>query len=274
MSVWERLQNVDRRIIYVILAGVVFLALLKPMGLPIQISAETQKAYDKLESIPNGSIIWFSADFSASSGTELLPTMRAAMIQAFRKDLRIVCGAMWNEGGNLADRVWRMVSPMFPDKKYGVDFVNIGFRPGQAVWLESMVTDANAGALGQDHFGKPLADLPLMAEFKSLKDAKLIFDFISGDPGEKEYMARVAGPYSIPLVVSCVSVTVPEAMTFVQSGQVQGLVGGMAGAAQYEVLARAPGTAVSGMDAQSLAHIVVIAFIVLGNIGYLATKKK
>jgi hypothetical protein len=35
-----------------------------------------------------------------------------------------------------------------------------------------------------------------------------------------------------------------------------------------------PGTAMRGMDAQSLGHIAIIVFIVLGNILYFASRKK
>ena len=45
-------------------------------------------------------------------------------------------------------------------------------------------------------------------------------------------------------------------------------MGGMKGAAEYELLVNAPGAAVQGMDAQSLGHIVILVFIILGNLGY------
>jgi hypothetical protein len=42
----------------------------------------------------------------------------------------------------------------------------------------------------------------------------------------------------------------------------------MPGAAEYEALIGVPGIGTSGMDAQSVAHLVIVLFIVLGNIGY------
>jgi len=84
----------------------------------------------------------------------------------------------------------------------------------------------------------------------------------------------VTGPNNIPLVDSCVSVSVPEAMPLVQSGQLFGLVAGMKGAAEYEVLVNKPGSATAGMDAQSFSHALIIVFMILGNIGYLVTRNK
>jgi hypothetical protein len=35
-----------------------------------------------------------------------------------------------------------------------------------------------------------------------------------------------------------------------------------------------PGRATAGMDAQSLAHVVILVFIVLGNVAYLTRKNR
>jgi hypothetical protein len=51
-----------------------------------------------------------------------------------------------------------------------------------------------------------------------------------------------------------------------QSGQLKGLLGGMAGAAEYEKLRGEKGKATKGMDAQSLAHAFIALCIIAGNI--------
>jgi hypothetical protein len=113
-----------------------------------------------------------------------------------------------------------------------------------------------------------------MKEFPNLKSAKMIFIFCTGTPGEREYIKHVTGPFNVPLADSCVSVSVPEAMPLVQSGQLLGLVAGMKGAAEYEVLVQKPGSATAGMDAQSFSHGLIIIFMILGNIGYFLTRNK
>ena len=42
----------------------------------------------------------------------------------------------------------------------------------------------------------------------------------------------------------------------------------MRGAAEYEKLIGILGTATTGMQAQSIVHILIIALVVLGNVGY------
>jgi hypothetical protein len=47
----------------------------------------------------------------------------------------------------------------------------------------------------------------------------------------------------------------------------------MRGAAEYEILVNHPGKAVAGMDAQSFAHVLIVLFIILGNVGYVLAGK-
>jgi len=192
--------------------------------------------------------------------------------QGLRKNLRFIAGGVWVMAGNLAESAWNQVSPEFPDKKYGVDFLNVGYKPGTNIALEKFAADAMTAFAGVDNYGKPLTDFPIMKEFKSAKDAKAIFIFCTGTPGEQEYIKHVTDPNKIPISSCTISVSVPGVMPYVQAGQLVGLVAGMKGSAEYEVLINKPGSAVAGMDAQSFAHALIIIFILFGNIGYLAQR--
>jgi hypothetical protein len=48
----------------------------------------------------------------------------------------------------------------------------------------------------------------------------------------------------------------------------------MKGAAEYEKLLQSQGLATAGMDAQSIAHAVIICFILFGNLVMLIAKRK
>ena len=48
----------------------------------------------------------------------------------------------------------------------------------------------------------------------------------------------------------------------------------MSGAAQHEMLVDRPGLGMGGMDAQSIAHLLIIAFIFIGNIAHVAVGQK
>lgn len=271
---WQKLANIDRRIIYVLMVGVIALALIQPIGLAIVPSEETIRAYEFIESLPAGSVVYLGMDFSAGGIPELMPAIQSLIRQGFRKDLKFIAGGMWVMAGDMADTGFSIVEEEFPDKKYGVDWVNLGYKPGGEVLLQKMLASFYDACVGIDHYGNDLAQLPLMSEVPTIKDVDAIFIFVTGTPGEREYIRHVTSPHNIPFLVSCVSVSVPEMMPLIQSGQIVAGVLGMKGAAEYEVLVGHPGTATAGMDAQSFSHALIIIFIILGNLGYIFTREK
>jgi hypothetical protein len=70
------------------------------------------------------------------------------------------------------------------------------------------------------------------------------------------------------------SIQVNEVMPYVQSGQIVGILGGMPGAAEYESLIGQAGIGTSGMDAQSVAHLVIVGFIIFGNISFFVERRR
>jgi len=49
---------------------------------------------------------------------------------------------------------------------------------------------------------------------------------------------------------------------------------GLRGAAEYESMMGSPGIGLASMDAQSIAHLLIVFFIVIANISYLGTQNK
>jgi hypothetical protein len=88
----------------------------------------------------------------------------------------------------------------------------------------------------------------------------------AGYPGTKEWVQQVVSRYHLPMVAGVTAVSAPEYYPYLQTGQLEGLLGGMAGAAEYEVLTQHPALATKGMDAQSLAHVFIALMILLGNL--------
>ena len=70
------------------------------------------------------------------------------------------------------------------------------------------------------------------------------------------------------------AVSAPKYYAFVDAGQFVGLLGGMKGAAEYELLVGKSGKAVKGMGAQSLVHLLIIGLVIVGNIGYFVSRRK
>ena len=94
----------------------------------------------------------------------------------------------------------------------------------------------------------------------------MLVNISAGFPGTKEWVQQVQGRFHLPMVSGCTAVSAPEYYPYLQSGQLRGLLGGMAGAAEYEKARGEKGSATKGMDAQSLAHVFVALCIIMGNV--------
>jgi hypothetical protein len=139
--------------------------------------------------------------------------------------------------------------------------------------MQALVSDIWSACAGIDEYGTDLAELPMMQDVRAMTDVSALFLFTGGlEP--PNYIKIMGDPLQIPIYLSTTAVGAPRVMPYVSSGQLAGLLNGMRGAAELEILAKSPGPAVAGMDAQSLAHVLIVFFIVLGNIGYIAEKRK
>ena len=103
ITIWEKLENIDRRIIYLLLWIVVLWPLLSPIGLPVSISAETRVAYRFIEDLPAGSVVVASFDHSFAGMPELYPHDLAFLHHLFSRPLKVVIIAIWQEGSLVAE---------------------------------------------------------------------------------------------------------------------------------------------------------------------------
>jgi len=84
----------------------------------------------------------------------------------------------------------------------------------------------------------------------------------------------VGGRFNQPIIVGCTGVNAPNLYQYLHAGQIKGIIGGLQGAAEYESLIEKPGSATLGMPAQSWGHGLIILLLIIGNIGFLLSRKK
>lgn len=272
----EALMNIDRRWLFLIVFVIVFGILIHPIGLPIVVGPDVQKAYDYVQGLPAGSVVWLGIEFSQSSKGELLPMVLAVANQLFKNNDKIVVSGMWQYGTELVQPYLESIAQKY-GKQYGVDWINLGWRPGNATFLHQATQDLNAACAGVDHSGQPLSSFPIMQSVKALTPDyfKLAIVFDAGTPGLPDaYIPIVYEPLHLPLLDGTIQMSVQENKNYLQAGQIVAMIPGSAGAAQYEKLVGAPGQALASQDPLSLGALFVTLLVILGNIGYFATRGK
>jgi hypothetical protein len=269
----EKLNNLDSRWMYLALVIVLIIPVMKPIGMPVSVNKDlTQRAYDTIGALPAGSIVMFDVAYSASTDTELTPMMMAIMEQMAKKGLKLLVAGQWESGlFFVKDKVAAKAKSF--GWKYGVDWVNIGFKAGGISTFRAMATDFWKGAMGIDIDKTPFEQLPIMQRVKKLDENAIscIVIYESGSPGMETWITYFP---KISLVKASVAAEIASSVRYIPTGQLKGLIPGMRGAAEYEKLVGKPGVSTQLMDAQSLSCLLIIGLIVLGNIAFFSSKKK
>jgi hypothetical protein len=263
---WTRtLETLDRRWLFLAMGLLVAGPLIFPAGLPLKVSPPVQSFSQTIDRLPNGSSVLMSCDYDPSARPEMVPMTRTAFRHLLSKDCKVVVTVLWNAGPGLVEATLNDVAAEFPGKTYGVDWVNLGYKAGDDAVMVLMGQGIK-NAFPRDYRGNATGGIPLMKTVRDYSSFPLLVNISAGFPGTKEWVQQVNSRFHLPMVSGCTAVSAPEYYPYLQSGQLRGLLGGMAGAAEYEKARNEKGQATEGMDAQSLAHIFVAFCIVLGNV--------
>jgi hypothetical protein len=260
------LLRLDRRIIFLLIGLATLLPLLYPLRLPIRVSPEVKKIYDHIESLPAETLILISFDFEPGGKPELYPMAIALLRHAFQNNLNVLGVTLWPAGAGLAEAALTQVAREY-NKERGKDFVFLGYAPGEANAVISMGQDFHA-AFPTDHAGTKLNDIPLLHTVRSLRDIPYVLSLSVGFPGIETWYVYGKEKYGFELGGGCTAVSAPRFYPLLDTGQINGLLGGLRGAAEYELLINQQGKAVAGMDAQSATHFLIIVLIVICNVAH------
>ena len=284
MNLFERFMKLDRRWIYLFLLAVCLMAYYSDFTVPTIVEKETSTIYNFIDSLPAGEVIFVAIDYDPSNQAELQPMTYAIMEHAFRKELKIVFTALSQNGPGMADQTIKDIADsMKVEKTYngvtfqpreivnGVDYCFLGYKPYYALVITAMGQDFRT-PFPSDYYGTPLDSLPLMKRVHNYDDISILVD-VSGGNITDAWISYGQGKFDFPLALGLTGVMTAQYYPFLQSGQVMGIMGGLLGAAQYEDMADNPGLAKDGMRVQLLAHLVIILFILIGNISYFAGRK-
>lgn len=271
MTFSERMLKIDRRIIFLVIGLCTLLPLLYPVGLPIKISSEVRGVYDHIESLPERSVFFMSFDFDPASKPELHPQAIALLRHAFRKNLRVVTMTLWVTGTGLADQiVTQMAKEM--GKENGKDYVFLGWSPGNTAVIINLGQNLY-NTFPSDYGGKPTKGLPVLDGVQSLKDVTYLVSLGAGNPGVEAWYVFGKDKYKFEMGGGCTGVMAPGLYPLLRSGQINGLIGGLRGAAEYESLIDQKGKAVAGMDAQSATHVAIIVLVIICNLFYFSMRR-
>lgn len=270
-SMVERLIGIDDRIIYIIMMFVFSVPLLVPLGLPIEISEYPQKTYDFIENLEPGSIVAISYDVGPGDRQDAAPAINDVLRHVLRNpNVRAVVWSISPNGPMLWEEA--IADAAKENQEYGVDYVYMGYIPGEETASLAIATNTWDAFNSRDAYGTPFEQLPLMDEFTGADDASAIImsgssmQFIFG------YIRQWQETFGSTMIATGSSKFESTYVAFLVTDQIYSVIAGSTHAAQYELLLNEPGLTIASMDAQSISHIVLILFMILGNVLFFIQK--
>lgn len=265
-----------RRLAYAALAAAVIIGLFLPagtLGKSTPPSASVRALYSAIDALPPRANVLVAFDYEAATRDEMRPLAQAIVSHLMQKKARLFSVSLLAQGPALADEVLRPLAEK-NIYSYGVDYVNLGFLPGDDAALAALNGDVRSLFMSDFVYAQPLSAFTIGSAITTAASADLIIEISDDENGVQRWVEQVQQRSNVPLAAATSAAAVPLAYPYLQSGQVVGLAGGLPAAAEYESLLGQDGPATRGMDAQSLGHLVILALIVLGNLSLLTTRRR
>lgn len=279
-----RLGRLDRRWIFLAMGLSIAAPILLKLRFPEVPGPMAKATFESIESLPEGSLVLLSFDFDPASKAELQPMSNAIVHHCASKGHKIVFMALWPLGKQMADQAIKEVLLEFHGDKYayGTDYVQLGFKAGNEGVIKLLTTNL-AEAFPTDSAGTALSKLPLLAGVRDLDAFKHVSTISGGYPGAKEWVQFGRESMEPEALLTAGSTGVQASQLFpYYPKQMNGLLVAVKGAAEYETLVterypvdRNAERLEQGrirMGPQLVAHLLMIALIVLGNIAMIASR--
>ena len=125
MDLLRRLGETDNRVLYVLLVLVLLIPMVKPLGLPLQVSDATRNTFNIVEKLKPGDTVIFDFGYYVDGGPDVQPNAVALFEYLFSKDIKIICFSYKSHGPMIVDDLTAKYEAA--GKQYGVDFVNMGY---------------------------------------------------------------------------------------------------------------------------------------------------
>jgi hypothetical protein len=256
-----------KQILYGLMWVLVLIILLNPIGVPMGISTTTTAVYNYMGKLPQNPKLFVDIYYEPAAATEVQPQIGAIFRQIIGMAPKIVFVSTTNTGPIMFEKLKAYVPDVFAQLKYGDDYVYLGYLTGGETAAAALAKGIKE-AVAKDNYGQSTASMPIFNIADKATDFNLMVLVTSGTDPVEYYVRQWNTPFKVPLLFCVLSVIAPSVQPFVSSGQAIGMLSGQKAAAEYELLIKKPASAVAAMDAQSVTHVLIIIFIVLGNALY------
>ncbi len=253
MTIFERIQALDRRWIYIVVALAIIIPLMVPYNSDNVTTPPTENLYQMIDSFAGREdrAILLSFYHDASTMPELYPMEIAILRHCFERNVKVFTLTWLPSGAPIIDYAINSVKEEYPNIVSGVDYCNFGYIPGTLAMPTVIgMGDNIANTVKTDAEGRKLESLPIMKGINNYSEMNLAIEF-SGSVAGSYWIVYARPKFGLNVAVGVTAVMAADQYPYLQSGQFIGMLAGLKGAAEYEKLVdvfaayREPGTPIA-----------------------------
>jgi hypothetical protein len=286
MKFFEALMKIDRRILYLVLAAVVIIPFLFPFMIHPKAMPPVENLYNYIDSIPQDKALVISVDYTPDTEPELHPMTIALLRHAFTRRIKVGVLCIGVLGLGLAENALNQVAGEFNQRAtsradsiiYGRDYVFWGWQTPVLTVILGM-GERISRVFTVDYYGNQTDTLPMMKQIKNYNNVGILVS-VSASASPGWYITYGQTSFGVRVGIASTAVQAADWYPYLNSGQATGMLSGMKGGAEYEELVQVNlgitdrRRATEAMASQTSAHFAIIVFILIGNIGYFALRRR
>lgn len=280
-NIFKSMATVERRWVYLVIFLVVLYPVFRPIGMPISVSPSTQTYYNWLTKVTSNDVVFFAFETGFESYMELKGGTLATVRMIIEKEAKMFVAFATADGlavfqmimGDPDRNIPGVLTPEMQahSYKYWEDYIILGYVLVNEPSTLSMAQNFH-GFIYNDFAGKPIKG-SFLDRIQTPKDIALIIDFSPGMQTTAIIRHWVMS-YGTPMIEGAIGVNIPSLAIYLETGLLKAILQSTRGGAELEFLTGHPGPGLTAMDSFTLVHYLLIAIIIMGNIGFFAWERK
>lgn len=267
-SLGERLENLPLGIFFILIIAAMAYISINPLGLPVPVTKQTKDTHAAVEKLNAGDIILVDQGYASGTIAVHEPGLVVVFKHAMNVGAKVVLVSSATEGPQLFDRALAKINPGAKGYEYGKDYIHLGYFAGGEPAYAGIIADITS-IFTVDYKNTPVDQLEIWDELSAPTHEKINLVYVQSAGGDvcEGWIRQSAVRYDIPMILQPLEMMVPTILPYYPINA-QGVLNGGIGAAEYESFGGFPGEAVKLSDMLSVAHLVILVFLILGNIGW------
>jgi hypothetical protein len=270
-------------IVYLVLIAAVTVPLL--VGEPLLVRPadplpSVEALYRGIESLEAGSPVLVAFDYDPTTSGEMDVLARTVVEHLMDREARVVAVSLLPAGPAVAEMVLDEAARDRP--KYAADpgqlYANLGYLPGEVAAVR-LLGQSMETALPRDFRSTPLAELAAVEGVADIQSFAHIIELAATQETLRWWVEQAGTPYDVPLSAGVSASVGPIARAYYETGsrQLEGLIAGVPGVAEYEALRSNQdvliGPTAVRLDAQLAGHLVFVLVLVVGAVVQLTRRE-